>query len=481
MIRARNVKIVATLGPASSDYETIRALHEAGADVFRLNMSHGTQDEIAERHKIIRQVEEDLNSAIAILADLQGPKLRVGTFDNEAEDLAEGQDFRLDLDSAGGTKSRVCLPHKEIFAALRPGATLLVNDGKIRLKVKQCGADFADCVVVAGGTISNRKGVNVPDVELPLAALSEKDRSDLEFVCNLGVDWLALSFVQRASDVEEARQLAKERAAILSKIEKPSAVDKFGEILAASDGIMVARGDLGVELPVHAVPPIQKRLVRKCRAAAKPVIVATQMLESMIESPMPTRAEVSDVATAIYEGADAVMLSAESAAGQYPIEAVRTMDNVAQEVEADPTYRDVIEASRQGVKTTVADAIVSAAREIAETTDIKAICCFTQSGTTAHLVSRERPRVPILALTPLRKSWRRMALLWGCTCVMTGTVGRFKEAVVAAAKSAREVGVAVESDYIVVTAGVPFNVAGSTNILRVAPCDERLIFSTDPG
>ena len=480
MKRARNVKIVATLGPSSSTYEVIRSLHEAGADVFRLNMSHGAHDEIAERHKIIRQVEEDMNSSIAILADLQGPKLRVGTFEQESEELVEGADFRLDLDSTEGTLNRVCLPHPEIFEALQPGATLLVNDGKIRLKVKHCGADFAECVVVAGGTISNRKGVNVPDVELPLAALSEKDLKDLEFVCNLGVDWLALSFVQRASDVEQARQLAQGRAAILSKIEKPSAVEKFEEILSASDGIMVARGDLGVELPVHAVPPIQKRLVRKCRSVAKPVIVATQMLESMIESPMPTRAEVSDVATAIYEGADAVMLSAESAAGQYPIEAVSTMNNVATEVEGDPTYRDIINASRTGVKTTIADGIVSAAREIAETTNIKAICCYTQSGTTALLVARERPRVPIIALTSLQRTARRLALSWGCTCVMIESMDRFKMAVVGAARAAREVGLAGNEDQIVVTAGVPFNVTGTTNILRVAPCDERLIYSTDP-
>ena len=480
MKRARNVKIVATLGPSSSTYEMIRGLHEAGADVFRLNMSHGSHAEIAERHKIIRQIEEDTGSTIAILADLQGPKLRVGTFASGAEDLKEGASFRLDLNSADGDETRVCLPHPEIFAALKPGATLLVNDGKIRLTVKACGEDFADCEVVAGGTISNRKGVNVPDVELPLAALSEKDRDDLEFVCNLGVDWLALSFVQRASDVEEARQLANGRAAILSKIEKPGAVEKFQEILASSDGIMVARGDLGVELPVQAVPPIQKRLIRKCRAVAKPVIVATQMLESMIESPMPTRAEVSDVATAIYEGADAVMLSAESAAGQYPLEAVTTMDNVAKEVEHDPTYRSVIEASRTGVKTTVADGIVSAAREIAETTNIKAICCYTQSGTTAVLVARERPRVPIVALTSQQRTARRLALTWGCTCVMVGSLDRFKMAVVGAARAAREVGLAGPEDQIVVTAGVPFNVTGTTNILRVAPCDERLIFSTDP-
>jgi pyruvate kinase len=397
MRRHRNVKIVATLGPASNDYAMIRALHEAGADVFRLNMSHGDHAEIKVRHAIIRQVEKDLDSPIAILADLQGPKLRVGVFANGEEELVPGASFRLDLDDADGDVNRVKLPHKEIFDALEPGAHLLVNDGKIKLRVKDCGANFANCEVIVGGTISNRKGVNVPDVVLPLAALSDKDRKDLEFVCELGIDWLALSFVQRPADVKEARKLAKGRAAILSKIEKPNAVKMFDEILAVSDGIMVARGDLGVELPVQNVPPIQKQLVRKCRAAAKPVIVATQMLESMIDSPMPTRAEVSDVATAIYEGADAIMLSAESAAGSYPIESVTTMHNVASEVEADPTYTEIIEASRKAERKSVADGIVAAAREIAETTDVKAICCFSQSGTTALLVSRERPRVPIIA------------------------------------------------------------------------------------
>ncbi len=480
MKRLRNVKIVATLGPASDSYEMIAALHKAGADVFRLNMSHGSHAEIRTKHEIIRKVEQDTGGSIGILADLQGPKLRVGVFAGDSEHLEEGAGFRLDLDEAEGNAERVCLPHPEIFAALTPGATLLVNDGKIRLKVADCGADFANCIVINGGIISNRKGVNVPDVELPLAALSAKDRADLEFVADLGVDWLALSFVQRPADVQEARDLVKGRAAVLSKIEKPNAVERFEDILAVSDGIMVARGDLGVELPVQNVPPIQKRLVRKCRAAAKPVIVATQMLESMIESPMPTRAEVSDVATAIYEGADAVMLSAESAAGDYPVEAVTTMDNVATEVEQDATYTQIIEASRTADRMTVADGIVAAAREIAETTDIKAICCFTQSGTTALLTARERPRVPIIALTPLRGTARRLTLSWGCNCVMTGTLDRFKKAVVEAAKAAREEGFGVPEDYIVVTAGVPFNTAGSTNILRVAPCDERLIFSSDP-
>ena len=480
MRRQRNIKIVATLGPSSSDYDTIKALHLAGADVFRLNMSHGSHEEIAERHEIIRQIEAELNSPIAILADLQGPKLRVGTFKNGVEEITENEKFRLDLKDEVGTKDRVQLPHPEIFQALHEGAHLLINDGKIKLMVEKCGPDFADCLVLNGGEISDRKGVNVPDVILPLAALSEKDRADLEFICDLGIDWLALSFVQRAEDILEARNLIAGRASVISKIEKPSAVKSFDDILKVSDGVMVARGDLGVELPVQNVPPIQKRLVRKCRAAAKPVIVATQMLESMIESPMPTRAEVSDVATAIYEGSDAIMLSAESAAGQFPILAVETMNNVAIEVESDPTYTEVMEASRRAKRNSVADGIVSAAREIAETTDIKAICCFTQTGTTALLTARERPRVPIIALSSEIETARRLALTWGTNCVLSGSKTRFKEAVVSAVRAALAEGLANETEQVVITAGVPFNITGTTNILRVAPCNERMIYAMDP-
>ena len=477
----RNVKIVATLGPASSDYAMIRALFEAGADVFRLNMSHGVHEDIRKRHVIIRKVEADLGRPIAILADLQGPKLRVGVFANpEGEDLVVGAAFRMDLSKAPGDAARVQLPHPEIFEALEPGSSLLVNDGKISVVVDDCGKDYANCTVTVGGTISNRKGVNVPDVLLPVAALSEKDRVDLEFACELGVDWLALSFVQRPEDVIEARTMARGRAAIMAKIEKPAAVKAYDAILQVSDGIMVARGDLGVELPVYTVPPIQKRLIRGARAAAKPVIVATQMLESMIEAPVPTRAEVSDVATAIYDGADAIMLSAESAAGKYPIEAVTTMNNVAISVEKDPTYRQVIEASRNVRRESIADGIVAAAREIAEATNIKAICSFSQSGTTAALVSRERPRVPIIALTPLMSTARRLALTWGTHCVICEPQGRLKGAVIAAVKAARADGFAGIEDMIVLTAGVPFNVKGTTNILRVAPCDERLISKVDP-
>lgn len=480
MERHHNIKICATLGPSSSDYDTIRALVEAGADVFRLNMSHGTQDEQAARHAIVRQVETDLGHPIAILADLQGPKLRVGVFADGSAELVPGAAFRFDLDDAPGSARRVQLPHREIFDALEPGASLLVNDGKLRLKVRDCGADFADCEVVVGGEISDRKGVNVPDVVLPVAALSDKDRDDLEFVCELGVDWLALSFVQRPRDVHEARDLAQGRAAILSKIEKPAAVKNFDDILAASDGIMVARGDLGVELPVSAVPPIQKQLVRSCREVAKPVIVATQMLESMIQSPVPTRAEVSDVANAIYEGADAIMLSAESAAGDYPVEAVRMMNNVAAEVESDPTYRALMESTRKADRSSVPDAIVVAARQIAETAAIRAICCFTESGTTGLLTARERPRVPIMAMTTQVATARRLCLSWGTYCHVIDTdVHRFKAAVIAAVRAVKEVGMARVDDQIVVIAGVPFNTPGSTNILRVAPCDERLIYPSE--
>lgn len=481
MRRHRNVKIVATLGPSSSDLATIRALFEAGADVFRLNMSHGDHAEQKARYDAIRAVEAEMGRPIAVLADLQGPKLRVGVFASGAHDLEEGDRFRFDLDPAPGDGRRVQLPHPEIFAALKVGSRLLVNDGKIRLRVEHCGPDFADCVVTAGDTISNRKGVNVPDTVLPLKALSDKDRADLEFACGLGVDWLALSFVQRPEDVIEARELAKCRVAILSKIEKPAAVECFAEILKVSDGIMVARGDLGVELPVHSVPPIQKRLVRACRQAAKPVIVATQMLESMIESPMPTRAEVSDVATAIYEGADAVMLSAESAAGRYPVEAVTTMDSVARSVESDPTYRIIIDGSRgTDNRTSVADSMAVAAREIAETTDIAAICAYTQSSTTVRLVARERPKVPIIAMSSEPHVLRRMALVWGAHCVGTPILERFKQAVLNAVNAAQEFDFADRTRKVIVIAGVPFNTAGSTNILRVASCDELLLSSTDP-
>ncbi|MEM8819038.1 MAG: pyruvate kinase [Pseudomonadota bacterium] len=477
MRRNRSVKIVATVGPASSSREMLRKLFEAGVDVFRLNMSHGSHEDQAERVRLIRDIEHEMERPIAILGDLQGPKLRVGRFADGPHRLEIGQAFRFDLDDIEGDTSRVQLPHPEIFAALRPGARLLVNDGKVALVVKDCDPTYANCEVIVGGEISNNKGVNVPDVVLPLAALTEKDRKDLEFVMAQGVDWLALSFVQRPEDVMEARELLGTRkVAIMVKVEKPACVERFEEVLAVSDGIMVARGDRGVEMDNAELPPIQKRLVRKCRSAGKPVVVATQMLESMISSPVPTRAEVTDVANAIYEGADCVMLSAESAAGDYPEEAVATMNKIAMKVEAEALHRQIIEAARDIDRKSVSDAITSAARGVAEATAVKAICCFTHSGTTALLMARERPRVPILALTPVRETARRMSMTWGLHCAVVEPVDRFKLAVVSAVRVAKRDGFAETQDKLVVTAGVPFNMPGTTNILRVAPCDEKAIY-----
>ncbi|MEO1723491.1 MAG: pyruvate kinase [Pseudomonadota bacterium] len=478
MRRNRNVKIVATVGPASSSREMLRKLFEAGVDVFRLNMSHGTHEDQAERVRLIRDIEHEMERPIAILGDLQGPKLRVGRFADGPHRLEPGQKFRFDLDETEGSIDRVYLPHPEIFAALKPGAHLLVNDGKVKVRVIDCDPTFANCEVVVGGEISNNKGVNVPDVILPLAALTEKDRADLEFVLGQGVDWLALSFVQRPEDVLEARKLVGARkVAIMVKVEKPACVERFDEILAVSNGIMVARGDLGVEMDNAELPPIQKRLVRTCRRAGKPVVVATQMLESMITSPVPTRAEVTDVANAIYEGADCVMLSAESAAGDFPEEAVATMDKIARKVEAEELHRQIIEAAREIDRTSTADAITSAARGVAEATAVKAIACFTHSGTTALLMARERPSVPILALTPVRETARRLAMTWGLHCAVVEPVDRFKLAVVSAVRQAKRDGFAeTQQDRLVVTAGVPFNTPGTTNILRVAPCDEKAIY-----
>lgn len=478
MRRERNTKIVATVGPASESREMLKRLFVAGVDVFRLNMSHGTHQEVAERHALIREIELELDRPIGILVDLQGPKLRVGRFANGEVELETGQNFRLDLDASPGDATRVSLPHPEIFATIEPGTKLLVNDGRIRLRVIACDEESAECEVLVGGAISDNKGVNLPEVVLPIAAITEKDKRDLKFALTLGVDWLALSFVQRPEDVLEARKLLGDRqVAVMVKVEKPAAVTRFDEILDVVDGIMVARGDLGIEMMSWELPPIQKRMIRRCRQEGKPVIVATQMLESMTDSPQPTRAEVSDVATAIYDGADAIMLSAESAAGHYPVEAVEMMDNVARHVEADEGYRLEAAAGPKLDRKTVADAITAAAREVAEATDVKALCCFTHSGRTASLAARERPMVPIIALTPIQATARRLTLTWGLHCAMTPEVERFKMAVVQAARCSRAFGFAGKQDRIIVTAGVPFNQPGTTNILRVAPVDERKIFA----
>ena len=463
----RRAKIVATLGPASSDAATIRALAEAGADVFRLNFSHGSHDEHRARYEIIRAVEKEIGHPIGVLADLQGPKLRIGRL-VEPLQLAEGQRVRFDLDDAPGTSARIPLPHPEVLAALRPGVQLLLDDGKLRLEVEDATSSGAVARVVVGGRLSERKGVSVVGAVLPVSAMTEKDRADLAFAVPLGVDWIALSFVQRPEDLDEVRALAGRPVHLVAKLEKPAAIDRLDEIVARSDAVMVARGDLGVELAPQKVPTVQRQIIRACRALGKPVIVATQMLESMIEAPTPTRAEASDVATAVYEGADAVMLSAESAAGKYPLEAVRMMASIVLEVEADPHYRRATDASLHPPEATVSDVICRALRESAAILPIKAIVTYTTSGKTTLRAARERPAAPILCLTPDVAAARRMCLVWGACAVPTAAAERVAEIVDDAARAAVEIGLAGPDDLIAIAAGVPFGVAGTTNLLRIA-------------
>ena len=474
--RKRRTKIVATLGPATSSLEKIRALFLAGVDVFRLNFSHGTPDDHRERMRLIRQVEEEVGRPIAVLGDLQGPKLRIGKFANSSIDIRAGQAFRLDLDPTLGDEKRVQMPHPEIFTALKPDGELLLDDGKVKLRIVKCGKDFAETVVVTGYKLSDRKGVNVPSVVIPLSALTTKDRADLETALSIGVDWIALSFVQRPEDVIEARKLIGTRAAVLAKLEKPSAVECLDEIIDLADGVMVARGDLGVEMPPEFVPSIQKRIVRSARRAGKPVIVATQMLESMITNATPTRAEASDVATAVYDGADAVMLSAETASGEYPIEAVTIMDRIACSTQADPNFGPGLEAQRPDAEPRVADAITAAARYVAKTVSAAAIVTYTATGSTTLRAARERPQVPVISLTPSLTTARRLVLSYGVHAVQTADATSFGETVVRAASVVLKSGLAPVGAPIVITAGVPFGVPGSTNVLRVAWAKD----STDP-
>jgi len=468
MRRFRNAKIIATLGPTSSDRDAITNLFEAGTDVFRLNFSHGTQEDHKKRYETIRELEAEFHRPIGVLADLQGPKLRVGQFDGGKINLEAGQPFRLDLDSALGDGSRVSLPHPEIFSALEPGTKLLMDDGRIRLRVLDCGEDFAETEVVVGGDLSNQKGVNVPDVVLDLSPLTEKDHDDLRFALQLGVDWVALSFVQRPADVAEVRKIIAGRAGVMAKMEKPQCMHHLDEIVDLADSIMVARGDLGVELPPEEVPGCQKRIVRASREAGKPVVVATQMLESMINSPTPTRAEASDVATAIYDGADAVMLSAETAVGKYGPEAVSIMERIIRQVELDDHYRNITEADRHLPEATAADAITAAARQVARTISAACIVTFSSTGSTTLRASRERPTVPILGLTARTDTARRLALVWGVHSVETTECQTFRDMVSNAIRDAREEGFASTGDALVITAGVPFGTPGATNILRIA-------------
>ena len=471
MRRLRKAKILATLGPSSADARQIEALYQAGADVFRLNFSHGTHDEHRARYLAIRELERKIKRPIGILADLQGPKLRVGTFGGGKVKLEAGAAFRLDLDTAPGDRTRAPLPHPEIFAAISPGTNLLLDDGRLRLEVERCGEDHAETRVVTGGELSDRKGVNVPDVILPISPLTEKDRVDLGFALELGADWVALSFVQRAEDIEEAKRLIDGRASVMTKIEKPAAIRVLSDIVDQSDAIMAARGDLGVEMPPEQVPGLQKAIISECRLAGKPVVVATQMLESMVHSPTPTRAEASDVATAVFDGADAVMLSAETAAGDYPVEAVAMMDRIITSTEGNPVYHRTVHALTPRPEPTGADAITTAAAQVAETISAAAIVSYTMSGSTALRAARERPVVPIMVLTDQMGAARRLALLWGAHCVHTSDVRSTQEMVEKACRIAVKEGIAAGGDQLVITAGVPFGTPGRTNLLRIAWVD----------
>jgi pyruvate kinase len=466
--RARRTKIVATLGPASSSEEMIQRLVQTGADVFRLNFSHGEHADHAERMAMIRAAEAKFRRPIGVLADVQGPKLRVGRFSGGGVFLKPGQTLRLDLNPTPGDGRRVNLPHPEIIAAAQIGTTLLLDDGKLRLQVTRKGVDYLETVVAIGGRVSDRKGVNVPDVVLDIPALTVKDRADMAFALDIGCDFIGLSFVQRPEDVIEARELAQGRAWIISKLEKPQALDRLEEILALSDGVMVARGDLGVELPPEAVPIAQKRIVRLARQMGKPVIVATQMLESMITAPTPTRAEASDVATAVFDGADAVMLSAETAAGQYPLEAVAIMDRIIDRVEQDADWRAGMDRTRPEAEHVTSDAICQAAAEVARNVEAPAIAALTQSSRTALRISRQRPVAPIIGMTPVEAVARRLAVAWGVHAVLAPPVTTMTEAVGQALLLARRDGFVEFDQSVVVVAGVPFGQAGATNALRVA-------------
>ncbi len=469
--RKRKVKVLATVGPASRSPAMLARLLRAGADAFRVNMSHGDHALHAETIRAIRELEKGAGRPIAILADLQGPKLRVGSFAGGQAVIRHSGHFTLDRNPEPGDETRVELPHPELFGVLHKGQRLLINDGKIRLKVIKAEADAILCSAEVGGVISDRKGVNVPDAEVPIPALTEKDRRDLAFAVSQGVDWIGLSFVQRPEDLAEARKLmgapGANNPSLCAKIEKPSAVRRLDEIIELSDGIMVARGDLGVELDPEEVPPLQKRIVNAARTAGKPVIVATQMLESMIESPTPTRAEVSDVANAVYDGADAVMLSAETAAGQWPEEAVTIMDRIAVQVERDEAYLGRVRFLDTPPDRTTADALSHACMTIADTVAVSGIVVFTGSGSTARRVARERPSVPMLVLTPSVKTARRVGLLWGAHAVATKDIGSFEEMIAKGKRMALRHGFGGAGSKLIALAGVPFGTPGSTNLLHV--------------
>jgi pyruvate kinase len=472
MIRARRARIVATLGPASRGFDKVEALARAGVDVFRLNFSHGTHDDHAAALQTVREVDAKLDRPLGVLADLQGPKLRLGVFAASRIAVTLGQTFRLDLDPTPGDDLRVQLPHPELLAAMRPGVVLLIDDGKVRLRVTASGPGWAQTEVVQGAALSDRKGVALPGAIIPMPAMTDKDHKDLQFALRLGVDWVALSFVQHAADMADLRKIVQGRAAVMAKIEKPAALEHIESILDLCDGVMVARGDLGVELEPEEVPVAQKMLIRAARNRGVPVIVATQMLESMITSATPTRAEASDVANAVYEGADAVMLSAESASGAYPVEAVTMMNRIIERVEQDPNWPSLMSAEH-AADDDDADALVAAAHRAAEASSTACIVTFTSTGGTARRLARERPLQPMVALTPEPAVARKLALVWGVESRLAADPKDLDDMTAQAVDAAVRLGLAKPSARVLILAGTPFGAPGAANLLRFAHAPVR--------
>ncbi len=468
MNRARRARIVATLGPASRAPGTVKALAQAGVDVFRLNFSHGSHEDHAAALKAVRGAEMALQRPLGVLADLQGPKLRLGKFKDVEITITPGQRLRLDLDETPGDETRVCMPHPEIFKALRDDHLLLLDDGRVRLKVVKRDDTWADVEVLSGSKLSDRKGVAVPQAVIPVSALTPKDREDLAFALRMGVDWVALSFVQKAEDMAELKRLVNGKAACLAKIEKPAALTELAAILDYSDGVMVARGDLGVELDPEDVPVAQKQILRMARQRGVPAIVATQMLESMTSAPAPTRAEASDVANAVYEGADALMLSAETASGDYPLESVAMMNRIMERVESDPLWPGLMDAEHAGMDEHDVDALVAAARKAAEASSTACMVVFTTLGGTARRMARERPLQPILALTPNPDTARRLALVWGLEPRLGRQPESLEQVTEDAVEAAMEYGLAEPGQRVLILAGTPFGAPGAANLLRLA-------------
>ena len=466
-ITKRKTKILATLGPSSNTIKKIIELSNAGASAFRLNCSHLNEQGLKDYVKKIRRVEEILNKPIGILVDLQGPKIRIGTVKNNENFLERGNIFVLDLKKEIGNNKRVTLPHKKIFSSIKKGHLILLDDGKIHLKVTSIKVNQIRTKILQGGYLKSNKGVNLPQTNIKNSALSNIDKKFASLAVQEGVDWIALSFVQKPNDIKELRKICLNKASIMAKIEKPSALDYIDDITRLADGIMIARGDLGVELPIESVPGWQKKIIRVARAKGKPVVVSTQMLESMTSSLTPTRAEVSDVANAVFEGADAIMLSAESASGDYPVETVKMMNKIALNIEKDSSYNDILSSQLEETPDTTPDAIAIAAKTLADELSAPIIVCYTESGSTGIKVSRVRPSQIILTITPVIETARKLSLAWGVLCFLQRDVGDLEHMIKLTKKTVKKSGLALIGDKVVITAGLPLKVQGTTNLIRV--------------